>query len=236
MADSDYDKMFGGNDFEMSGGNDFEMSGGNEDMFVGGVREGYDSYGIYDPSTKKTIGRYISKTPSGAAKKAARRLFKSQKSRSLNFMIRKTTRGCKREIYQYSASLEVLKTPLIVNKDGNKIVIKNKISVTRVDLPPAEAAMMNMKKDAVKEKMMKKKEAEKARKAKAREVEKAKKAREAKKARKAAKAAKVAKAAKKPSTKKRVAKKTAVKKTKKARTTKKVKGGACGGASCNLYV
>ncbi len=227
---SDFEEMFGGNDLEMNGTNDIEMDGGNQDMFVGGVREGYDSYGIYDSSTKKTTGRYISKTPSSAAKKAARRLFKTQKSRSINFMIRKTTRGSKREIYQYSASLEVLKNPLIVNKDGNKIVIKNKITVTRVELPAQEIAMMNMKKDAVKEKMMKKKEAEKARKAKAREVEKARKAREVKKARKAAKQAK------KPAAKKPAAKKPAAKKTKKARGAKKVKGGSCGGASCNLYV
>jgi len=45
------------------------------DMFGGALREGYDSYGIYNPDTKKTTGRYVSKTPSNAAMKAARRLF-----------------------------------------------------------------------------------------------------------------------------------------------------------------
>ena len=52
----------------------------NEDLFSGGeFREGYDSYAIYDPSTKKRTGRYISKTPAAAAMKAARRLFKTGK-------------------------------------------------------------------------------------------------------------------------------------------------------------
>lgn len=57
--------------------------GAPEDLFLGGkplnVREGYDSYAIYDPSTKKRTGRYISKTPAGAAMKAARRLLKTAK-------------------------------------------------------------------------------------------------------------------------------------------------------------
>lgn len=45
----------------------------NEDA----VRDGYDSYAIYNTETGKTSGRYISRTPAGAAAKAARRLFKS---------------------------------------------------------------------------------------------------------------------------------------------------------------
>ena len=49
------------------------------DDIYGGVplreREGYDSYAIYNPSTKKTVGRYISKSPYNAAMKAARRVF-----------------------------------------------------------------------------------------------------------------------------------------------------------------
>lgn len=40
------------------------------------VREGYDSYAIYNTETGKTSGRYISRTPAGAAAKAARRIFK----------------------------------------------------------------------------------------------------------------------------------------------------------------
>lgn len=62
---------------------DNEMGDKAEDLFLGGkkmvVREGYDSYSIYDPSTKKRIGRYISKSPAAAAMKAARRLFKTGK-------------------------------------------------------------------------------------------------------------------------------------------------------------
>jgi len=53
-----------------------------QDLFLGGkpIRTGYDSYAIYDPSTKKRTGRYISKTPKAAAMKAARRLLKTGKS------------------------------------------------------------------------------------------------------------------------------------------------------------
>ena len=40
------------------------------------VRDGYDSYAIYHSETGKTSGRYISRTPAGAAAKAARRIFK----------------------------------------------------------------------------------------------------------------------------------------------------------------
>ena len=62
--------------FATGGANKLEYNDGNdEDMFGGAIREGYDSYGIYDPSTKKTVGRYISKTPINAAMKAARRVF-----------------------------------------------------------------------------------------------------------------------------------------------------------------
>jgi hypothetical protein len=243
------DQLFGGeSEDKYTGGNDYddvdEQEGGADDMFLGGVplREGYDSYGVYDSDTKKTSGRYISKTPSSAAKKAARRLFKEKRgSRNITFMIRKTTRGSKREIYQYSADLEVLRTPIVVNKDGNKIVIKNKINVTRVDLPDEEVAIMNMKKDMVKEKMMKKKEAEKAKLAKAKEAEKAKlaKAKEAEKAKKAkeaekaklakAKEAEKAKKAKEVERAKRAKAKAAPKKNKKM-----MGGGSC--SSCNFYV
>jgi hypothetical protein len=239
------DQLFGGeSEDKYTDGNDDEVEQDADDMFLGGVplREGYDSYGVYDSDTKKTSGRYISKTPSSAAKKAARRLFKEKRgSRNITFMIRKTTRGSKREIYQYSADLEVLRTPIVVNKDGNKIVIKNKINVTRVDLPDEEVAIMNMKKDMVKEKMMKKKEAEKAKLAKAKEAEKAKlaKAKEAEKAKKAkeaekaklakAKEAEKAKKAKEVERAKRAKAKAAPKKNKKM-----MGGGSC--SSCNFYV
>lgn len=62
---------------------DEDMRDNTDDLFLGGkkvvVREGYDSYSIYDPSTKKRTGRYISKSPAAAAMKAARRLFKTGK-------------------------------------------------------------------------------------------------------------------------------------------------------------
>ncbi len=208
--------------------------GGFQDMFAGGakkVREGYDSYGLYDTSSRKTKGRYISKTPSSAAKKAARRLFQkaSKGTRELTVYIRKTTRGSKREIYRYKAVLEVLRTPLIVNKEGTKIEVKNKVKVVSEDLPPSVAAVMNAKKDMEKEKMMKKKEAMKAKRAKAAEKARVKKTKKTKKAKKP-KAAKKPKSAKKSKGSRKSSRKGSKK-------SKRMSGGGCGMGSCsNLYV
>jgi len=205
---------------EMDGGADF-FGGFNEtpkDLFAGGakkIKEGYDSYGLYDPSTNKTKGRYISKTPSSAAKKAARRLFKSgsKSARELTVYVRKTTRGCKREIYRYKAVLEVLRTPLVINKDGTQIQVNNKIKVISEDLPANVSAIMNAKKEMEKEKMMKKKEAVKAKRAKLAE-----------------KKHKTKKSTRKP-------KKSIRKPKKSTRKSKKTTGGSsCGYGSCNFYV
>lgn len=66
-----------------------------QDLFLGGkgVKEGYDSFAIYDPRTGKHVGRYISKTPAGAAMKAARRLFKSAKATKVAKVGRKGKKG-----------------------------------------------------------------------------------------------------------------------------------------------
>ena len=165
-------------------------------MFAGGAKKvssgKYDSYGVYDPSTRKTKGRYISETPSSAARKAARRLFQkaSKGTRELTVYVRKTTRGSKREIYRYKAVLEVLKKPLVINKTG--VEVKHKVKVVSEDLPSSVAAVANAKKDMEKEKMMKKKQALKAKRAKAAEKARVKKTKKSK--------AKKAKAAKKPKT------------------------------------
>ena len=65
----DEDEVDGDKDF-FGGKNPARL---NEDA----VREGYDSYAIYNTETGKTSGRYISRTPAGAAAKAARRIFKA---------------------------------------------------------------------------------------------------------------------------------------------------------------
>lgn len=213
---SDGNELFGGYttnqqpDYENK--DDELMVGGFQDMFAGGARKvsgEYDSYGVYNTSTKKTKGRYISKTPAAAARKAARRLFKeaSKSTRELTVYIRKTTRGSKHEIYRYKAVLEVLKTPQVINKTG--VEVKHKVKLVSEDLPPSVAAVANAKKDMEKEKMLKKKEAMKAKRVKAAEKARAKKT-------------------KKP----KVAKKS--KTTKKSKT---MTGGGCGMGSCtNLYV
>lgn len=224
--------FFGGNGLDMD--DEEVMMGGyqegpvSSDAMFAGMKEGYDSYGILDATTKKTTGRYISKTPSGAAKKAARRILKESGKKTVSFMIRKTTRGSKRDIYRYSAVLEVLRNPIVVKKGDAKIVIKNKISVKSEDLPDSVVALVNRKKDAEKEKMMRKKEAAKAKKAKA--AEKAREVKEKKAAKAKAAKAKKAKAAEKG----RKPAKKAAKKGRKA--AKKMMGGSCGGGYCNMYV
>lgn len=216
---SDGNELFGG--VEPSFDDKDMVVGGFQDMFAGGAKKvsgDYDSYGVYNTSTKKTKGRYISKTPAAAAKKAARRLFKeaSKGTRELTVYIRKTTRGSKREIYRYKAVLEVLKNPQVINKTG--VEVKHKVKVVSEDLPPSVAAVANAKKDMEKEKMMKKKQVLKAKRAKAAEKARVKKTK--------------AKKAKKPKTAKKS--KTGRKGTKKS---KRMTGGGCGMGSCtNLYV
>lgn len=75
-------------------------------------------------------GRYISETPSAAAKKAASRLFaKKTDLKPIKFTLRETTRGSSKPVYEYTASKEKLKNPstrIIKDKNGNEKKIENK--------------------------------------------------------------------------------------------------------------
>jgi len=250
---------------------DTEMGDSADDLFLGGkpIRTGYDSYSVYDPSTKKRTGRYISKTPAAAALKAANRLFKKgtksvakkgkkggngeadapsmegfggaadctshykelgscmgvtggakssadlfkKEVKTIKFMLRKTTRGAmssgKRVFYYFAATLKTYKTPLVVMRKGQRVVIKNKVFVESLELPVEFKEMMEARK--AKKTAAKKAAAKKAKVPKEKKV-KAPKAPKAAKARKAPKAAKKATKAKKPKAPK-----------------------MSGGGSCNMY-
>jgi hypothetical protein len=138
----DDNEFFGGVD-----GEDLDYGGGGmssfdeflkaRDMMVGGVkkgaketdgevREGYDSFTVARSTAGDIGGRFISKSPYSAAKKAASRLFKGTSASSLTFVLQKTTSGSNKRYYAYNANLTKLKVPSIVcrkTEDGNKIVM-----------------------------------------------------------------------------------------------------------------
>jgi hypothetical protein len=61
----------------------------------------------------KEHGRYVSSTPSSAAKKAVTKLCASNKSKKVEFHIRETTQGSKKKTYgPYSGYIEKLKEPI----------------------------------------------------------------------------------------------------------------------------
>lgn len=83
---------------------------------------------VVGKSSKNLGGRFISRTPSGAAKKAAKRVCKMNKIKgqcSFVVHIQETTQGSKKKIYKYN----VKKTPTSksVVRDGVKISFKYKV-------------------------------------------------------------------------------------------------------------
>jgi len=90
-------------------------------------------------------GRYKSKTPSLAAKKAAKQLFRMVENKDhksewkkysefsstnkINFILREMTQGSKKDHFYYEGSVTKLKTPLIVSKGGVEITITKKINI-----------------------------------------------------------------------------------------------------------
>ena len=103
------------------------------------VREGYDSFTIFESSVGETGHRFISKSPYGAASKAATTLFNlkgGSAKKSLNFILKKTTRGSNGKLYAYDATMEKLADPVIVFKKdeaGNRIIMTHYNQVLRVD-------------------------------------------------------------------------------------------------------
>ncbi len=76
--------------------------------------------------------RYISKTPGGAAAKAARRIFdnaKNAKKTEIRFTIQETTQGSASKMYRYIGKREKFDKPKIVVLAGKEIPITHKFSV-----------------------------------------------------------------------------------------------------------
>ena len=90
-------------------------------------------------------GNYKSTTPSGAARKAASRLFKeSPRAKTIKVAIAEITRGSKvfnefthakeHKVFDYKATKVLLAKPRVVTmKDGTKYVQKHEIKVKAVD-------------------------------------------------------------------------------------------------------
>ena len=193
----------------------------SEEGFLGGAqRSGYDSYKVVMP--KGIEGRYISKSPSQAAKKAVSKYFKGKHVGTVNIVIQKTTQGSSKKYYAYMGKKANLSKPKeILGADGNVIkVVKHTTSVKKMDVPAEfqrDYEERRAKKGA-KKGGAKKSEGFLANLFKADEPKK-----------------KTKKASKKTAAKKAAPKKAAKKATKKvAKKTKKVKGGgSCNDMSCN---
>lgn len=70
------------------------------------------------------MGRYTSKTPAGAAKKAGTRLLKMKKQQSTTITVRETTAGSKKKVYVYTVKIVPERKQVI--RDGKRIVYKYK--------------------------------------------------------------------------------------------------------------
>ena len=75
-------------------------------------------------------GRYNSKTPGGAAKKAATRLFKNTNKKVIKFTIRQTTQGSDKKLYKYEAKRIKLDKPVVITIKGNEIKYEYKTVIT----------------------------------------------------------------------------------------------------------
>lgn len=104
------------------------------------IRYGYDSFAIYDAETGKNKGRYISLSPSAAARKAANKLTKQDKfkNRSLfTLLLRKTSRGSRKEVYCFSVRVVKFDIPIVVSRGGVTVIYGQKVIVSRVDTSSA---------------------------------------------------------------------------------------------------
>ena len=83
-------------------------------------------------------GRYTSKSPSAAAKKAASQLFKKaaktkhKSKKQITFDLKETTSGSDKKIMKYVAKRVKLATPKVVEVMGTKITYNYKIEVKAV--------------------------------------------------------------------------------------------------------
>ena len=85
------------------------------------------SFTVLGSSINVGGGRYMSKSPAAAAKKAASKLFAKKQPKQIKFDLRETTRGSDKKVYNYIAVRE--KLPKAVVRVINGVEITNKYKI-----------------------------------------------------------------------------------------------------------
>ena len=101
-----------------------------------------NTYTVENSETGFSGGRYKSKTPSGAAKKAASRIFKSTNKKIITLTIRETTQGSDKKLYKYEAKRIKLAKPIIIKIKGNEIKYEYKTEVKPLDIKGGNFPLM----------------------------------------------------------------------------------------------
>lgn len=104
------------------------------------MKDGYRSFTLLKLKTRQKVkskegGRYISRTVEGAAKKAFTRECRESKIRgqcTIFIVLRETTQGSKKNVYKYKCKRTKLRTPLIIERNGQKIKIQYKTTAKRI--------------------------------------------------------------------------------------------------------
>ena len=88
------------------------------------------TFEVIQSSSGKIGGRYVSKTPAGAARKAGSKLVPTNGPATLSLSMKETTRGSKHKEFTYEWSrIEQLDT---VNINGKEVVYKYKTKVIKI--------------------------------------------------------------------------------------------------------
>lgn len=100
------------------------------------------TFTVESSNIQKSGGRYTSKTPNAAAKKAASQLFKKAASQLLKkaaksktqitFELRETTKGEDKKIHKYTAKRVKLAKPKVITIMGNEITYRYTVQVKAV--------------------------------------------------------------------------------------------------------
>ena len=88
-----------------------------------------NTYTVHESDIDFTGGRYKSKSPSSAAKKAASRMFKMTNKKHVVFTLRQTTQGTNKKLYKYRAEKIKLDKPVILTIKGVEIIYNHKIDI-----------------------------------------------------------------------------------------------------------
>ena len=93
-----------------------------------------NTYTVEKSETGFTGGRYKSKSPAGAAKKAASRIFKTTNKKTITLTIRETTQGSNKKLHKYEAKHIKLPKPIIIKIKGVEIKYEYKTEVKSLDI------------------------------------------------------------------------------------------------------